>query len=159
MLNTWLTDVIRSTNERLFSESDLTRIAAYHATVPARLRLSEELERLEPTLVKPLHAELLKRFPGRTLYTRRLVQDLVEGLRHVNRAVLADDLRLLRRRWVDHLVEATSATGTDPDEVRDACVVLRELLERQLPRSAWEVLEPAYADMLDALTRGPAARA
>jgi len=159
MLNTWLTDIVRSTNERIFSESDLTRIMAYYATVPARLRLCEELERLEPTLVKPLHAELLKRYPGRSLYSRRLVQDLVESLRYVNRAVLADDVKLLRRRWVDHLVEATDATGTDPQEIRDAYVVLRELLERQLPRSAWEVLEPAYVDMLDALTRGPAIRA
>jgi hypothetical protein len=159
MLNTWLTDIVRSTNERIFSESDLTRIMAYYATVPSRLRLCEELERIEPTLVKPMHAELLKRYPGRALYTRRLVQDLVESLRYLNRAVLADDLKLLRRRWVDHLIEVTDATGTDPQEIRDAYVVLRELLERQLPRSAWEALEPAFADMLDALTRGPALRA
>jgi hypothetical protein len=72
--------------------------------------------------------------------------------------LLADDMRLLRRRWVDHLVEATEATGTDPQEIRDAYVILSELLERQLPRSAWEVLEPALADMLDTLTRGVAAR-
>ena len=159
MINTWFTDIIRTTNERIFAEADLTRIAAYHATVPARLRLSEELERAEPGLVKPLHAELAKRFPGRPLYNRRFAQDLVESLRYLNRAVLADDLRLVRRRWVDHLIEVLDATGTDPQEVIEAYGVLRELLERQLPRSAWEVLEPAYADMLDALTRGPAVRA
>lgn len=156
MMNTWFTDIVRSANERVFSEADLTRITAYYATVPARLKLSEELERLEPNLVKPLHAELVKRFPGRALYSRRVVQDLVESLRYLNRAVLADDLRLLRRRWVDHLMDTCAATSVDVREVLDAYAVLREQLERQLPRSAWEVLEPAYADMLDTLTRGPA---
>jgi hypothetical protein len=158
MINTWFTDIIRTTNERIFSDADLTRITAYYATVPARLRLSEELERLEPTLVKPFLAELSKRFPGRALYNRRFAQDLIESLRYINRAVLADDLRLLRRRWVDHLIEVFDATGLDPQAVIDAYGVLRELLERQLPRSAWEVLEPAYTDMLDALSRGPAVR-
>lgn len=159
MINTWFTDIIRTTNERIFSEADLTRIMAYYATVPARLKLSEELERLEPTLVKPLQAELAKRYPSRALYTRRFAQDLVESLRYINRAVLADDFRLLRRRWVDHLVQLLDATGTDPQEVLDAYQVLRELLERQLPRSAWEVFEPVFTEMLDALTRGPALRA
>ncbi len=159
MINTWFTDIIRTTNERIFSDADLTRIMAYYASVPARLRLSEELERLEPTLAKPLLTELSKRFPGRSLYNRRFAQDLIESLRYINRAVLADDLRLLRRRWVDHLIEVLDATGTDPQAVIDAYGVLRELLERQLPRSAWEVLEPAYTDMLDALSRGPALRA
>jgi hypothetical protein len=156
MTNTWFTDLVRAANERPLGESDLTRIAAYYATAPARLRLSEELERLEPGLVKPLHAELVRRYPDRPLYARRLVQDLVEGLRHLNRAVLADDLRLVRRKWVDHLIDAAAATDTDPAHICDAYAVLGELLERQLPRSAWEVLRPAFADMLDALTRGPA---
>ncbi|CAN5350883.1 hypothetical protein BH11PLA2_BH11PLA2_31450 [soil metagenome] len=155
-MNTWFTDIVRTTNERLFSESDLTRIMTYYSTVPARLKLSEELERLEPTLLKPLHAELLKRFPGRTLYSRRLVQDLVESLRHLNRSVLTDDLKLLRRPWVDHVLEVVDATGVDATEITDAYGVMREMLKKQLPKSAWEVLEPAYEDMLDALTRGTA---
>ncbi len=159
MQNTWLTDIIHSTNERMFSESDLTRMMAYYSTVRSRLRLCEEMERIEPTLVKPLHAELVKRYPARPLYNRRLIQDLVESLRYLTRAVLADDLKLLRQRWVDHLIDVMDTTGLDPQEVRDAYVVLRELLERQLPRSAWEVLEPTFVDMLDALTRGPALRA
>lgn len=159
MMNTWFTDLIRGANERLFSEGDLTRIMAYYATVPARLRLGEELERLEPNLVKPLHAELVKRYPDRPLYTRRFAQDLVEGLRPMYRAVLADDPRLFRHRWIDHLLDATEATGVDRGEIRDAYAVLRELLERQLPRGAWEHLEPEFAELTDALTRGPRVRA
>lgn len=159
MFNTWFTDIVRTTNERPLGDSDLTRIMAYYGTVPARLRLSEELERLEGTLLKPLQAELGKRFPGRPLYTKRFVQDILESLRHVNRAVLADDLKLLRGPWVDHVVEVLAATETDPEEVLDVYTVLRELLVKQLPKSTLEVLEPAYDEMLDALTRGPAVAA
>jgi len=154
MMNTWFTDIVRSTNEQILPDADLARIMAYYATVPARLRLSEELERLEPNFVKNLQVELSKRHSDRSLYNRRFTQDIVESLRHLNRSVLADDPRLLRCRWIDHLLEVTAATNTDPAVVRDAYVALRDLLERQLPRSAWDVLEPAYTDLLDALTRG-----
>jgi hypothetical protein len=156
MFNTWMTDIVRTTNERIFSEADVSRMMAYYGSMPARLKLCEELERLEPTLLKPLLAELGKRFAGRSLYTKRFVQDILESLRHLNRAVLADDLKLVRRPWVDHVVEVAAATDTDTREILDAYTVLREMLVKQLPRSAWEVLEPAYDDMLDALTRGPA---
>lgn len=155
MMNTWLTDIIRTTNEAIFSEADLTRMMAYYASMPSRLKLSEELERLEPTLTKVLHSDLVKRYPDRSLYSRRLVQDLVESLRYINRAVLADDLRILRHRWIDHLLDVAAATNIDLLHIRDAYLALRELLQRNLPRSAWEVLEPAYDELLDALTRTP----
>ena len=151
-MTTWLTDIVRTTNERLLSDADLTRVAEYYATVPARLRLGEELERLEPNLVKPFHAELAKRFPDRGLYTRRLAQDLVEGLRHLNLSVLADEPKLLKRRWTSHLTRAAVAQGVAVAEVRDAYAVLRELLEAKLTKSAWEVAQPAYDDLLDSLT-------
>jgi hypothetical protein len=156
MLNTWLTDIIRTTNESIFSDADLSRIMAYYASMPSRLKLCEELERLEPTLVKSLHGDLVKRYPNRPLYSRRFVQDLIESLRIINRAVLTDDLRLLRYRWIDHLQDLAAATNLDLQEVREAYLVLRDLLHRTLPRSAWSVLEPAYEELLDALTRGPA---
>ncbi len=155
-MNTWFTDIVRNANERLFNETELNRIMVYYTSMPTRLRLCEELEKLEPTLVKPLHAALLKKYPGHTLYSRRFVQDLVESLRYLNRAAMADDMKLLRRRWTDHLIEATTATGIDPQEVLNAYVVMREMLEKQLPRSTWEALEPYYSDLTDALSRGPA---
>jgi Phycobilisome protein len=151
-MNTWLTDITRKTNERLFADGDLTRMTEYFATVPARLKLGEELEKLEPTLTKALHAELARRHPDRPLYSRRFAQDLVEGLRHLNRAVLADEPRLLHARWTDHLVRVLAAVDIDSGEARDAYAVLRELLERQLTRSAWEVARPTFDDMTESLT-------
>jgi hypothetical protein len=156
MFNTWFTDIVRNANERTFNDAELTRIMAYYSSMPARLRLNEELERIETSLLKPLQAELSKRFPGRPLYTKRFVQDILESLRHLNKAVLADDLKLVRRPWVDHIVDTMAATDIDPMHVIDAYHVIREMLVKKLSKSAWEVLEPVYDDMLDALTRGPA---
>lgn len=155
-MNTWLTDIVRTTNERLFSDADLARIGEYYATVPARLKLGQELERLEPGLTKPLHAELARRHPDRALYSRRFAQDLVESLRHVNLAVLADDPRVLYDRWTAHLTDLLAAAGVDPDEVRAAYAVLAELLKKQLTPTAWEAFQPAFNDMLEALSVAPA---
>jgi len=154
MINTWLTEIIHTANERLFNDEELARILSYYSSVPTRLKLVEELERQEPSLTRALHKELQRRYPQRTLYTRRLAQDLVESLRYVARAVLADDLRLLRYRWIDHMRAALAACDVDPQWIADAYAVLRELLQRQLTRSVWEVLDPAWSELNDSLTRG-----
>jgi hypothetical protein len=154
-MNTWLTDIIRKTNERPFSEADVARITAYYAKLPARLRLCEELERLESGLARRLHEELGKRHPERLVYSRPLAQDLVESLRHLNLSILADDPRLLRYRWTEHLTRLLPELGVDPAEIRDAYLILREILESRLTGSSWEVFRPAFDEMTDALTAVP----
>lgn len=155
-MNTWLMDIIRKANERPFSEADVARMTAYYAKLPARLKLSEELERLEGGLARRLHEELGKRYPGRQVYSRPLAQDLVESLRHVNMSILSDEPRLLRHRWTEHLARLLPELGVDPAEVRDAYFVLREMLEVRLTGSSWEVFRPAFDEMTDALTAVPA---
>lgn len=156
-MNTWLTDIIRRTNERAFSESDLTRIMAYYARIPVRLKLGDELAKQESALGRKLHEELAHRFPDRSIYTRPFAQDLIESLRHVNLAVIADEPKLLRARWTDHLCRALPALGVDAPEVRDAYLVLRELLETRLTASAWDALRPTFDEMTETLSAVPAA--
>lgn len=72
MINTWLTEIIHTANERLFNDEELARMLSYYSSVPTRLKLVEELERQEPSLTRALHKELQRRYPQRTLYTRRL---------------------------------------------------------------------------------------
>jgi hypothetical protein len=154
MINTWFTEIIFTANERLFNDEELARIQSYYTSVPTRLKLVEELEKHEQTLMRNLHKELQRRYPDRSIYTRRFAQDLVEGLRHLARAVLADDMRLLRHRWIDHMLAVVVTTNIDPQWFADAYAVLRELLQRQLTRSVWEVLDPAWNEIIDSLTRG-----
>ena len=154
-MNTWLTDIIRKTNERPFSDADLARMMAYYAKLPARLKLAAELEKQEPGLAKKLHDELAKRFPDRPLYTRPLAADLVESLRHVALAALADDPTVLQRRWTDHLGRLLPALDVDPMEVRDAYLALRDLLEKKLTQTAWDAFHPTFDEMTDALTAIP----
>lgn len=152
MINTWFTEIIFTANERLFNDEEIVRIQTYYSSVPTRLKLIEELEKNEPNLIKNLHKELQQRYPERNIYTRRFAQDLVEGLRYLARAVLADDMRLLRHRWINHLLAVVSALNIDPQWIADAYTVLRELLQRQLTRSVWEVLSPAWNEMIDSLS-------
>lgn len=151
-MNTWLTDILRTTNERLFSDADLARVTEYYSTVPSRLKLGQELEKLEAGLSRQLLAELTRLHPDRPLYSRRFAQDLVESLRHVNLAVLADEPRLLHDRWTAHLGDVLAGAGVDPGEVHDAYGSLRDLLKKQLTATAWEAFRPTFDDMLEALS-------
>ncbi len=151
-MNTWLTDIFRKTNERAFSDADLARMMAYYAKLPARLKLASELEKNEPGLGRKLHEELARRYPDRGLYTRPLATDLVESLRHVAAAALADDPSVLRLRWTDHLVRLLPALEVDPAEVRDAYLVLRELLEGRMTQTAWDAFHPMFDEMTEALS-------
>lgn len=155
MMNTWFTEMISNSNEAIFCDADLTRFMNYFASMPARLKLNDELQALESSLGKLLSNELSKRFPNRALYSKRFVQDIIESLRYVNRAVLADDVRILRYRWLDHVLDVAAAMNIDVQEIRDAYLVLRDLLKKSLPRSAWDALEPFYEEILDSLTRNP----
>lgn len=151
-MKTWFTDIVRTANERLFDDDELNRFSVYFASMPARLKLAEELEKLEPTLAKALHKELSKQYPERALYTRRVTQDLVEGLRHVYASVFADDFGPMRRRWIDHLLQLAPATGIELSHLHDAYISLRDLLKKHLSRSTWEMLSPTYDELLDAMT-------
>jgi hypothetical protein len=155
-MNTWLTDIIRKANERPYTEADVARMMAYYSRLPSRLKLSEELERQEAGLARKLHDELAKRYPDRPLYTRPFAQDLVESLRHVNLSLLADEPKLLRYRWTEHLAKLVPALGVDPMDVRDAYLTLRDVLETRLTGASWDVFRPAFDEMLDALTAIPA---
>jgi hypothetical protein len=151
-MKTWFTDIVRTANERMFDDDELNRFAVYYASMPARLKLAEELEKLEAMLSKTLHKELTKQYPERSLYTKRAVQDLVEGLRHVYTSVFADDVGPMRRRWIDHLLQAAQALQLDLVHIHDAYLMLRDLLKKHLSRSTWDVLAPTYEELLDDLT-------
>ena len=156
-MNTWFTDIIRHANERLFTDAELTRIMEYYGTIPVRLKLGEELEKLEPELLKILKANLAERFPDRALYSKELLQDLVESLRHVNLAILLDDPKLLRERWTDHVTSVMADLGIERHEVHDAYASMRVMLEKKLTRTTWEIMQPLYDDLADTFTAGTAA--
>jgi hypothetical protein len=155
-MNTWLTEIITNANERTFNDREMERMLVYYNSLPARLRAAEEVEQLEVELTGTLHAELRKKHPRRTLYTKRVVQDLLEGLRHLAHAAVADEPRLFRRRWVAHLKRLVEDLPLDPGEVRDVYVTIAERLERKLSAASYECLQPFLEELLDALT-GPQA--
>ena len=151
-MRTWLTDIVREANERTFTDAELERMTVYLTGLPARLRAAEEVEQFEADLATTLYPELKKKHPTRVLYTRRFVQDVVESLRHLVHAALADEPVLFRRRWLGHLCRVIDELGLDPAEVREVYEAIRDRAAGRLTRSTRELVDPYFDELVDALT-------
>lgn len=147
-MNTWLTHLVRDANERAFDDRELDRLTAYTDSLPARLDVSDELRQLEGELVASMPAEMRKKFPERTMYTKRVVQDLLEALRHLSHAVLCDEPELFRRRWVDHLCKVISEARLDPTTIRDFYQVVQERAELALSLRGRELVRPILDSLM-----------
>jgi len=157
-MNTWLTDIVRDANERAFNDHELERIMVYYGGLPARLRAAEEVEQLEGELAGTLFTELKKKHPRRSLYTRRLIQDLLEGLRPMVQAMLADEPKLFRQRWVNHLTRVVAEMGLEPSEIQDVYDLILERTNGKLASHSRELLQPYFDELSDALTPALASR-
>jgi hypothetical protein len=151
-MSTWFLEIMKNANERMFSDFELERIMLYYNRLPARLRAAESVERVEGELISKLVAELKERFPERTLYTPRFVQDVVESLRHMVLSLLADEPRLFRTRWLNHLTTVVRTLELDPRDVRDVYELMRELLSTRLSAQAEDLLQPYFEEVADALS-------
>ena len=156
-MNTWFTDIVRDANERAFSDPELERIMVYYGGLPARLRAAEEVEQLEGELAGTLFGELKKKHPKRTLYTRRLVQDVLESLRHMAQSMLADDPDLFRRRWTDHVEQVVAELALDPAELADVYDLIQEKAAGKLTAHSRELFQPYFDEMAEALSPALAA--
>ncbi|MGL6097529.1 MAG: hypothetical protein ACRC7O_17245 [Fimbriiglobus sp.] len=150
-MNTWFTDMVKDANERCFSDPELERIMVYYSGLPARLRASEEVEQLEGELAGTLFTELKKKHPKRALYTRRLVQDVLESLRPMTQAALADEPRLFRARWLDHTKRVVDELDLDPAELREIFEVIQERAAGRLSQHTRDLLRPYFDEVFEAL--------
>ncbi|QJW97810.1 globin family protein [Frigoriglobus tundricola] len=157
-MNTWFTEIVRDANERALNDQELERITVYYGGLPARLRAAEEVEQLESELAGTLFGELKKKHPYRTLYTRRLVQDLLESLRHMVQAMLADEPRMFRHRWVNHLTRVVAELDLDPGEIQDVYALVLDRSAGKLANHSRELLQPYFDELADALTPALAGR-
>ena len=157
-MNTWFTDVVKDANERAFNDHELERIMVYYGGLPTRLRASEVIEQVERELASSLLGDLERKFPERSLYGRRLVRDLLESLRHLTHAMLADDPRLFQRRWLGHMTRTLAELDVDPTEIRDVYDLIRERLDARLGSQGRDLIRPYFDELAEALTPAPAAR-
>jgi len=149
-MNTWFTDIVKDANERPFSTAELDRVMAYYASFAARLKAAEEVESTEAELLRNLHNELRKKYPGRALYNKKTVGDLIEGLRPLTQAMLLDESRFLRERWLNHLCRVIEESDTEPEEVRDLYAEVAYHLDRKLSPASREFLQPLIDELLEA---------
>lgn len=155
-MNTWFTDIVKDANERPFSDQELERVMVYYGGLPARLRAAEEVEQFEGELAGTLFVELKKKHPKRPLYTRRLILDVLESLRPMTQAMLADEPRLFRHRWVHHLARVVEELDLDPAEVWEVYAVIQERAAGRLSHHTRELLHPYFEELADALAPAPA---
>lgn len=150
-MNTWFTEIVKDANERTLSDGELERVMVYYGGMPARLRAAEEIEQLEGELAGTLYTELKKKHPLRSLYTRRFVLDVLESLRPMTQAMLADEPRLFRLRWVYHMSRVVDELGLDTEEVREVYEVILERASTRLSQHSRELLRPYFDEVIDAL--------
>ena len=146
-MNTWFTEIVKDANERAFNDQELERIMVYYGGMPARLRAAEEVEQLEGELANTLYGELKKKHPHRQLYTRRLVQDVLESLRPMAQAMLADEPKLFRQRWINHATQVVAELALDPVEIRDVYAAIQEKAEAKLAPHSRELFQPYFDEL------------
>ncbi len=151
-MNTWFSEIVKDTNERILSDQELERIMIYYGGMPARLRASEEVEQLEGELAGTLFGELKKKFPKRTLYGRRLVQDVLESLRTMAQAMLADEPKLFRLRWMNHMGRVVEELDLDPSEIQDIYALIQEKAAAKLSAHSRELMQPYFDELAESLT-------
>jgi hypothetical protein len=154
-MNTWLTEIIKDANERPYNDRELERILVYYAGMPTRLKVAEQIEQLEAELTNSLPAELKRRYPQRNLYTKRLVLDLLESLRHFTVALLAEEPRLFRERWLHHLARVLQELSIDPTEISDVYLIIAERLKAKVGVTNHDLLQPLLDDLFQTLEATP----
>jgi len=154
-MNTWFTEIVRDANERLFSPAELDRIMAYYSSMPARLKAAEEIEVIDADFNRNLLVEMRKKFPNRELYSKRVILDLLDGLRVLAQALLMDEPQFLRDRWIFHLIRVIEESGIDPDHVRDVYVEMGNVLNHRLSASSRELMGPLLQELIESTSLVP----
>lgn len=146
-MKTWFTDIISQANERLLNDSEFERIFVYFDSLPSRLGAIEELERSEPDLRQSLLSEARTRYPDRTIYDKNLINDILGAIRFAAQAMLADEPRLIRERWVDHALQVCTILDVPPAYVGDLLTLAKGRLERVLSKESMATFSPYLAEL------------
>ncbi|VTR98397.1 globin family protein [Tuwongella immobilis] len=147
----WLNEMLYSVNERFFTPAELDKVRTYVNSVTPRMRVAEEIEKMESWLERELITQLARQHPTRTCYNQRFVRDVIESMRVVVQSMLADDPRLLQYRVTDHLTALVRNLEIPAEVVAAPYHLLQTLLAEKLGVSQWGILEPYLSQITDAL--------
>lgn len=151
-MNPWLINLVKDANERMLSVQEVERVIAFLDGLPARIKLGEDLERLEPEIVNALVKELPAAHPGRPGYTRVAIQDVVESLRHLFVSVFVDEPEFLRLRWTDNLAATLRESELDEEWAADIYRAADEKLRKLLRGTSLELYRPAMDQMMESVS-------
>jgi hypothetical protein len=146
-MNPWLINLVKDVNERMMSDQEAERVIAYFDSLPQRVRLGEELERMESELVARTLKEMTADYPERG-YTRGIVQDLVESLRHLFVASFVDEPSVLTVRWTDHLESLIADGSLERDWVGPVYRSIDKQIRKQLRGTLLDLYDPLMEQLM-----------
>ncbi|MEZ6140607.1 MAG: hypothetical protein R3B84_08555 [Zavarzinella sp.] len=150
-MNTWMMEIVKDSNERIFADADLQQMMSYYQTLPNRLRLIDEMERAESNLP----ASIWKKIQGNTeaWVTKDTVKDLVISLRHLGLTILANDRGIVQHRWIGHLNRTLELHQLSKSVIIDIYRLIEEEVSQNLTENLRDLFHDAMSDMIDQLTK------
>jgi hypothetical protein len=76
----------------------------------------------------------------------------------MTQAMLADEPKLFRQRWVNHMVRVVAEMDLDPAEIQDIYALVWERATGKLAAHSRELLEPYFDELAEALAPAMAGR-
>jgi len=143
-VNTWLIDLIWSTNGRPFTEDEAERIASYAETLPERLLAVQKLEESQKWLVKNLNDIVGPKAAEWGLPKEPFTQDFAQSLSALAHALLSDDMNVLERNVIQPMKDLADALDIPSEELGNIFVTAWDLLKRRLDPKHASWLEPYF---------------
>jgi hypothetical protein len=143
-MNTWLVDLIWSTNGRPFSEDEAERIATYAETLPERLLAVQKLEDSQKWLVKQLNDVVAPKAAEWGLPKEPFTQDFAQSLTALAHAMLTDDFRALDLHVIQPMKDLAEALDIPGEELGNIFNAAWDLLNRRIDPTHAKWLEPYF---------------
>lgn len=146
MMNSRVQTIVRSAEGRYFTAQERRELLAYAASVPQRLEVTEQLERLEDTLLAAVTDEVKRRHPEFATHREqpwaRLYRDLQLVLRTASQALVSADLAQFEERVLYWLHSIATVSRVPPAFQRECYTLLRDECQNRLTEKSYELLAP-----------------
>lgn len=134
---------------RYFTPEERQRILSYAESLPERLTVAENLERIEEAALRSVIEEMQSRYPNFARYHdqawARQFRDMQLVLRAAASAMVLDDPSEMDDRLLYWMRTMFAASNYTPDFVRDCFSRLRDVVRERLEASSADKMSP-YLD-------------
>ena len=80
------------------------------------------------------------------------MQDVLESLRIMAQAMLADEPKLFRLRWLNHMGRVVEELELDPSEIQDIYALIQDKAAAKLSAHSRELMQPYFDELAESLS-------